>query len=141
LPWKETSPVRERKQLIDAYRAREDTLSELCPRFGVSRKTGHKWVTRFLEGCELEDRSSRPHHSPCAVAEWLEDAIVRARKQKPRWGAPLDAAQYSAALACQGAQRSVVRGLQRSLRCRHHALLSADRYGCLQSLSARLRLR
>ena len=39
-----------------------------------------------MAGCELDDRSSRPHHSPRAVAGWLEDAIVHARKQRPRWG-------------------------------------------------------
>jgi transposase InsO family protein len=86
LPWKETSPVELRKQLIDEYLKHESSLAELCRRFGVSRKTGYKWVGRFLEGCELVDRSRRPHRSPAAVASWVEDAIVTARRQRPRWG-------------------------------------------------------
>jgi transposase InsO family protein len=61
-------------------------MAELCRRFGISRKTGYKWLGRFLDGCELDDRSRRPRHSPAAVAAWLEDAIVRARKQRPQWG-------------------------------------------------------
>jgi transposase InsO family protein len=75
-----------RKQFIDEYMQRETSLAELCRRYGVSRKTGHKWVARFLEGCELGDRSRRPHKSPTAVAAWLEEAIVTARRQRPRWG-------------------------------------------------------
>ena len=73
----------ERKHFIDEYLAGEDSVSELCRRYGISRKTGHKWIARLLEGCELDDRSSRPRRSPRAVAAWLEDAIVAARKQKP----------------------------------------------------------
>jgi len=64
----------------------EWSMSDLCRRFGVSRKTGYKWVDRYLTGCELEDRSRRPHRSPRAVDPWLEDALVAARKQRPRWG-------------------------------------------------------
>jgi len=76
----------ERKKFIDDYLSGEYSVSELCRRYGISRKTGYKWIQRYLEGCELEDRSSRPHRSPKAVPGWIEDAIVRARKQKPRWG-------------------------------------------------------
>ncbi|ANB17080.1 Integrase catalytic domain-containing protein [Dokdonella koreensis DS-123] len=35
-------------------------LSELCRRFGISRKTGYKWLARD----EVVDRSRRPHTSP-----------------------------------------------------------------------------
>ena len=86
MPWKETSSVSERKRFIDDYLSGQYTVTELCIRYEISRKTGYKWIGRFMEGCELGDRSSRPHRSPRAVAAWIEDAIVRARKQKPRWG-------------------------------------------------------
>ena len=86
MPWKETSPVTERKRFIDEYLTGEFTVTELCRRHGISRKTGHKWIRRFMDHCELGDRSSRPHRSPKAVPAWIEDAIVRARRDKPRWG-------------------------------------------------------
>jgi putative transposase len=76
----------QRKQLVEAYMAGEENMAELCRRFGVSRKTAYKWVDRYLGGCELEDRSRRPHRSPNAVPAWVEDSIVAARKSKPRWG-------------------------------------------------------
>lgn len=78
--------MHERKQFIDAYMAREASVSALCRRFGISRKTGYKWIARFLEGCELDDRSRRPQHSPRAVAAAIEDAIVAARRERPSWG-------------------------------------------------------
>ena len=70
--------------LLYALRYGRYTVSELCRTYGISRKTGYKWIDRFMARCELADRSSRPHRSPRAVAEWIEDAIVRARRQKPR---------------------------------------------------------
>src|SRR6185503_8503261 len=76
----------ERKKFIDDYLTGEFTVTELCSRYGISRKTGHKWIRRFMDHCELGERSSRPHHSPKAVPAWVEDAIVRARRQKPKWG-------------------------------------------------------
>lgn len=86
MSWKETSPVTEREHFIDDYLTGDYSMSELCRRYRVSRKTGYKWVNRFMAGSELVDRSSRPHLSPRAVPRAVEDAIVLARKSRPRWG-------------------------------------------------------
>ena len=86
MPWKDLSPVQQRKAFIDEYLKQQDSVSELCRRFAVSRKTAYKWIQRFLAGCELVDRSRRPHSSPTATAAALEEAIVAARKDRPRWG-------------------------------------------------------
>jgi putative transposase len=86
LPWKDVSPVQQRKAFIDEYLKQEQSVSALCRRFEVSRKTAYKWLDRFRAGCELDDRSRRPHSSPKAVAAALEDAIVAARKERPNWG-------------------------------------------------------
>ena len=61
-------------------------MSELCRRFGVSRKTGYKWLHRYLGNSELEDRSRRPKVSPKAVSEAIEAGIVAARKMRRTWG-------------------------------------------------------
>lgn len=86
MPWKETTSMKQRAQFIDDYLSADHTVTELCLRYGISRKTGYKWIDRFMAGDGLEDRSSRPHHSPNAVPRWVEDEIVEARKSKPRWG-------------------------------------------------------
>ncbi len=86
VPWKDTSPMTERQRVIDEYLRGESSVAERCRRVGISRKTGHTWRRRYLEGGELTDRSRRPHTSPRALSAWLEDAIVEARRQRPRWG-------------------------------------------------------
>ena len=78
--------MQQRQAFIDAYLQRERSMRELCRRFGMSRKTGYKWATRYLAGCELVDRSRRPKYSPRAVARAVEDAIVAARRERPTWG-------------------------------------------------------
>ena len=52
-----------RVRFIADYRARLYSMTELCERFRVSRKTGYKWVQRFDEEGEegLLDRSRAPH--------------------------------------------------------------------------------
>jgi transposase InsO family protein len=80
------SPVEQRKSFIREWEQEVYSVAELCRRFGVSRKTGYKWIDRYMGGCELEDRSRRPRSCAHAIPTWLEDAIVQGRKQRPRWG-------------------------------------------------------
>ena len=47
MPWRETTPMRERGRFIVNYGSGLYTMSELCERFGVSRKTGYKWAARY----------------------------------------------------------------------------------------------
>ena len=42
MPWKETSPMNERVKFVAAMLGAEETSVELCERFGISRKQGHK---------------------------------------------------------------------------------------------------
>jgi transposase InsO family protein len=88
MPWKETSPVTERMQFIAAYLEGNENFSELCERFGISRKQGYKWRQRYeMGGIEaLKDRSRAPLNHPQAVAESIVRLIVEARKRHARWG-------------------------------------------------------
>ena len=49
MPWSETSPLNERQRFIRDYRSGLYSMTELCLRFRVSRKTSYKWVRRFEE--------------------------------------------------------------------------------------------
>jgi transposase InsO family protein len=88
MPWDETCVMNERMAFIVDWQREEMTFAELCRFYGVSRKTGYKWIGRFEAGgiADLEDRSRAPHHHPNAVGEAEEAAIVTARKQHPSWG-------------------------------------------------------
>jgi transposase InsO family protein len=59
--------------------------SALCDRFGISRKTGYKWLGRVEEGLPV-DRSRRPLSSPGRTAAALEDAVLGAADAHPGWG-------------------------------------------------------
>ena len=88
MPWRERSPMDERMQFISDHQRQLWTMCELCDRYGVSRKTGYKWIARYrADGATgLSVRSSRPHHSPQATDDDIVAAIVALRKRYPRWG-------------------------------------------------------
>ena len=88
MPWKETCPMDERMEFIGLYRRNEWTMAQLCREFGISRKTGYKWVHRYeREGSQgLADRSRAPHRHPNAVPQTIEDEIVTFRGCHPHWG-------------------------------------------------------
>ncbi|MEN8159515.1 MAG: IS481 family transposase [Myxococcota bacterium] len=80
--------MNERHRFIRDYRSGLYSMTELCRRFRISRKTGYKWVGRFEEeGAEgLEERSRAPKHCPHRMDERVARAIVEARRGHPTWG-------------------------------------------------------
>ena len=88
MPWSETDRMDQRARFVlDALQG-HFTMSELCYRYGVSRKTGYKWIKRYhrqgVPGCEDQSRAPRKH--PNATDPKLEARIVKARKRQPGWG-------------------------------------------------------
>ncbi len=66
MPWRETKPVCERQQFIALHQTGLFSVTELCQRFAISRKTAYKWIGRFQEqGMDaLKERSRAPHTCP-----------------------------------------------------------------------------
>lgn len=89
MAWKETHVMNERMKFIVEWQAGGHSLAEHCRCYGVSRKTGYKYIERYLaEGPSgLEDRSRAPHHHPNAIAEKVELAILELQAKHPTWGA------------------------------------------------------
>ena len=46
MPWPERSPMDQRRQLVQVYRSGLFTMTELAEQYGISRKTGYKWIGR-----------------------------------------------------------------------------------------------
>lgn len=88
MPWRETSPMEQRLQFVGEYATGLFTMTELATQYGISRKTGYKWVAEYEAGgaSALRDRPRRPHHSPHAIAPELVDAILAVRRRHPQWG-------------------------------------------------------
>jgi transposase InsO family protein len=81
--------VEQRLQFVADALSDRYTMSELCARYGVSRRIGYKWIARFnAEGRRgLEDRSRAPHHCPHAIPRELAELICTLRREHPFWGA------------------------------------------------------
>jgi transposase InsO family protein len=79
----------ERMKFIGEWLSGELSMAELCRCYGVSRKTGYKYIERYrLEGpAGLKDRSRAPHHHPNAIDEDRELAILQLQREHPTWGA------------------------------------------------------
>lgn len=73
----------QREEFVELAQRAEANISELCRRFGISRKTGYKWLSRG----DLEDRSRRPHGSPSRTPEQLQQQVLAVRARYPAWGA------------------------------------------------------
>jgi putative transposase len=88
MPWKEASPMDQRTQFIADHLRDTLSITELCELYGISRKTGYKWIDRYLRQgpAGLEERSRRPQRSPNATSEEIVAAILEARRRHPRWG-------------------------------------------------------
>jgi transposase InsO family protein len=88
MPWKETHPLDQRRQFVALARADRMPFVELCRMFGVSTKSGYKWLRRFAEDGDagLADRSRRPRSNSRAVEDEVVWRILALRKKYPRWG-------------------------------------------------------
>jgi transposase InsO family protein len=88
MPWKETTTVSLRLAFVKQALVKESNISRLCQEYGISRKTGYKWLRRYLEeGPEgLRDRSRRPHHSPQRTPPEVEQQVLQVRAAHPAWG-------------------------------------------------------
>jgi transposase InsO family protein len=75
------------KFIADCLRG-ELPMMALCEQYGISRKTGYKWLGRYRADPEggLADRSRAPHHPAQGIDEAVAAAIVELRQQHPYWG-------------------------------------------------------
>lgn len=66
----------------------EPSLASMCRRYGVSRKTGYKWLERYARGglVALESRPPVPKRPAGRLPLELEDLIVGLRKEHSDWG-------------------------------------------------------
>jgi transposase InsO family protein len=90
MPWKETHVEEERMRFVAACLDEESdwTMSELCEAFGVSRKTGYKWLERYEEfGVQgLRDQCRAPKTRPNAMAAAVVKRLLELRRRHRFWG-------------------------------------------------------
>ena len=55
MPWEMRTVEEQREHFVELASRGGKSMSALCREFGVSRKTGYKWVKRAAEGQRLCD--------------------------------------------------------------------------------------
>ena len=86
MPWKDKTVEELRKEFVEAAQDCSN-FSSLCREFGITRKTGYKWLRRYEADEELSNRSRRPKVTANKTAPETELKIVEARSVHPGWGA------------------------------------------------------
>lgn len=68
---------------------KRQSFAALCRQFGISRKTGYKWMARFrAEGSVgLEDRVRRPRRLAKERGMRWKMRVLELRREHPQWGA------------------------------------------------------
>lgn len=88
MTWRETDKMDERLRFVAGCLAEEETMSALCEEFGISRKTGYKWLERYRSNgvAGLCDLPRAPHFHGRATALDVVERIVAEKEAHPLWG-------------------------------------------------------
>lgn len=88
MPWKKVTSMEEVIRFVTLALTDRFTVTDLCEQFGISRKTGHKYLERYAEeGFKgLQPRSHRPHCFPQRTEEAIEALVLAERRLHRTWG-------------------------------------------------------
>lgn len=88
MPWKERTAMSQREEFVQAALKANANIRALCREYGITAKTGYKWIKRYQAQGEagLCDRSRRPKRSPRKSDPEVEEAVLRVRSTHPAWG-------------------------------------------------------
>lgn len=88
MSWGNTCPMDERERFIGDCRKRTRNMTDLCLGYGISRKTGYKWLERARdEGRKgLQDQSRAPLNHPNETPAHIRQMLIDFRLQYPYWG-------------------------------------------------------
>lgn len=82
MPWFEVNPMDQKLLFIADCLRGTASMSNLCIAYGISRKTGYKWLGRYnrngLDG--LTDSCRKPHVSPQRIPYTIRQAILKLRR-------------------------------------------------------------
>jgi transposase InsO family protein len=90
MPWETLNVMDQRTRFVILAKQGQKPIMQLCNEFGISRKTGYKWLNRVKSTglCNgVKDYSRRPKAITNKISEEVEEAFVDLRKRYPCWGA------------------------------------------------------
>ena len=78
--------MKEKQRFIAEYRTGGESMSSLCRRFMVSRKTGYQWVRRFAGPGGWDGQAGRGGRRPWVITPAVAEEILKVRAQYPLEG-------------------------------------------------------
>lgn len=88
MPWKARTAMSQRAEFVELALQEGANLRGLCRQFGITPRTGYKWLHRYWEDgpAGLWERSRRPHHSPRQSSPAVEAQVLQVRHAHRAWG-------------------------------------------------------
>ncbi len=86
MPWESKTVEEIRKEFIEAAKT-TNNFSSLCREFGITRRTGYKWIDRAKTTNDYSDRSHARKIVNNKTNLETENIILTLRKENPGWGA------------------------------------------------------
>lgn len=82
MPWKNRGLMSLKIEFLEQALKSTANISATCRHFGISRKTGYKWIERYKEeGLPgIEEGSRRPLTSPSQISEEMTSLILETRR-------------------------------------------------------------
>lgn len=122
MSWECKTVEEQRREFAEAAKETKN-FSALCREFGITRKTGYKWVERYKENADLSDKSRKPFTVTNRTPIETEERIVVLRAENPGWGAK----KLKEVLERQGHEIPCVKTVNNIL----------NRYGCISAEESR----
>ncbi len=88
MSWQPTTAKEEKIRFIADWLGGEYDFSHLCKRYGISRKTGYKFVHRYKAegGDAFKERSPCRHHHPNETSGDVKERLIALKHRFPHWG-------------------------------------------------------
>jgi transposase-like protein len=82
--WKETDKMQQKKEFIFRWLGKEESFTMICRDFGVSTKTGYKWVNRFKESRMpgLAEESRAPKNNANKIDELVKKRLLKLKERR-----------------------------------------------------------
>lgn len=91
MPWSSTTPMDQKTKFIADYLRGSFSISELCTSFGISRKTGYKWIDCYLGvavfACLCQDCL---HKTLDVDLVFTADGDSSKREKRSKWALPFE---------------------------------------------------
>ena len=88
MPFNHKTVMEQKHEFVLLAKQGTASFSELCRRFGITRRTGYKLLSRYNENGQagLCGHSKKPHTSPFRTGADTEREILKMRAENPEWG-------------------------------------------------------